>query len=219
MLKILLIMLIPKVESSGAFFKELDSAPEKWERQSVACNNWADEYPYAPGVEFAVAHTGKEICIRFYVDEETSMARTVGDNGPVWTDSCAEFFINFDDTGYYNFEFNCIGTALLGWRRPDMEPVHASDALMKKISRSSTLGKEPFEEAPKGKWELSVVIPVEVFFGHDIKSLDGISANANFYKCGDDMSRPHYLSWKPIDNPTPAFHMPQFFGKIKFAEE
>lgn len=215
-------MIIKKIESAERFFERLDNNPEDWERHTIAFCNWPDEYPYAPDAGFAIAHTGDTICIRFYVDEEYTMAMVTEDNGEVWTDSCVEFFINFDDSGYYNFEFNCIGTILLGFRKEKVDAVHAGGEILGRIRRSSTLGKKPFTEAESksvGHWELSVRIPAGAFFRHDIKSFDGVTARANFYKCGDNLSHPHFLSWNPINNPAPDFHLEEFFGGIGFAAE
>ena len=39
---------------------------------------------------------------------------------------------------------------------------------------------------------------------------------ANFYKCADGTSRPHWLTWSFVDHPTPHFHMPKYFGTLKF---
>ena len=36
----------------------------------------------------------------------------------------------------------------------------------------------------------------------------------NFYKCADDTEFPHFVSWSPIDLPSPNFHCPEFFGEI-----
>ncbi|MNL73189.1 hypothetical protein D3C87_1986170 [compost metagenome] len=38
----------------------------------------------------------------------------------------------------------------------------------------------------------------------------------NFYKCGDKLEQPHYLSWSPIHLPHPQFHAIDFFGNINF---
>jgi hypothetical protein len=43
-----------------------------------------------------------------------------------------------------------------------------------------------------------------------------MKARGNFYKCGDSLSVPHFLSWQPIDNPTPNFHLEKFFGELDF---
>ena len=40
---------------------------------------------------------------------------------------------------------------------------------------------------------------------------------ANFYKCGDKLSVPHYLSWNPVTTEKPDFHRPEYFGLLEFA--
>ena len=50
----------------------------------------------------------------------------------------------------------------------------------------------------------------------EIHSLDGRDMRANFYKCGDKLTTPHFLSWNKIDLPSPCFHCPPFFGQIHF---
>ena len=42
------------------------------------------------------------------------------------------------------------------------------------------------------------------------------SLRANFYKCGDGTSVPHFLSWSHIETETPDFHCPEFFGNMHF---
>jgi hypothetical protein len=72
-------------------------------------------------------------------------------------------------------------------------------------------------ENKSGKWELSLVIPIDVFLLNKLNTLDGLDAKGNFYKCGDNLKVPHFLSWNPIENEKPNFHLPQFFGKILFS--
>lgn len=190
-------------------------------RINIDKNNWPGEYPYSPSANFSAAHDGDSLYIRFRVIEDSTAALVDEDNGPVWTDSCVEFFISFDDTGYYNFEFNAIGKALLAFRKDKPSPVTASDQVMALIERDSTLGGKPFAERfaknmDEGNWELNVRIPKEAFFMHRFDTLSGLTARGNFYKCGDNLSKPHFLSWSPIDNPTPNFHLPEFFGDLYF---
>lgn len=185
--------------------------------QPVACNNWAGEFPYAPEVSFRMAHNDEAIFLRFDVNEKYTMARITEDNGEVWTDSCVEFFMAIDDSGYYNFEFTCIGKALAGFRKELPNPVHGSPAIMQSIQRYSTLGTENFEEKTgDNHWSLTTAIPASALFKHHITRLSGLKAKANVYKCGDKLSKPHFLSWQPIEMPAPNFHVPQFFTDIEF---
>ena len=86
------------------------------------------------------------------------------------------------------------------------------------IDRWSSLGRgnQPLQEG-NFHWQLALLVPVATLFQSNISSLDGIHARCNFYKCGDKLSRPHYLSWKPIKTGKPNFHVPQFFGECQFA--
>lgn len=178
--------------------------------------NW-QEYPYRPQVRFRIAHTGGTILLEYSVCEKTSRARYGEDDGSVWTDSCVEFFSCMGgDNIYYNIETNCIGTVLLG-AGPEREGrFRAGRDITSKIKRYSTLGDKPFEEKETGEWSLSLVIPAEVFHQHDIRQLGGRTVRANFYKCGDELSTPHFLSWNPIEIEKPDFHRPDFFGEITF---
>lgn len=187
--------------------------------QGVSCNNWANDYPYAPQVDFRMAHNGKAIFIRFDIHEHFTMARVTEDNGEVWTDSCVEFFLSLDESGYYNFEFTCIGKALAGFRKERPHAVHGNTEVMQSIKRHPSLGHANFEEkAGDNNWTLTVVIPATALFKHQITRLNGLKAKANVYKCGDHLSKPHFLSWHPIDTPVPNFHVPQFFTEIEFQE-
>lgn len=184
---------------------------------SIHHNNWPQQYPYSPSVNFTIAHNDKEIFIRFNVSENYTMACVDKDNGQVWTDSCVEFFLSSDDSGYYNFEFTCIGKALLGFRKTRKEAEHATPEIMQSIRRLSSLGTTTFEER-KGdnRWSLVVCIPLSALFKHKYRSLSGLKAKANLYKCGDHLSEPHFLSWQPIETPGPDFHVPRFFADLEF---
>lgn len=179
--------------------------------------NWS-EYPYKPSMKFRIAHAGDKILVNYEVEEASVRAVAPHDNGSVWEDACCEFFLQPDEASgkYYNFECNCAGTLLNGYGVPgDRE--HACDEIMKSIDRWASLGREPFEERMGDcKWSLTLVIPTTALFRDEIHSLDGRDMRANFYKCGDELTTPHFLSWNKIDLPSPCFHCPPFFGQIHF---
>lgn len=188
------------------------------EEEPISCVNWKNEFPSAPQVSFKMAHNGTHLFLQFFVEEDEILAKTEEDNGPVWTDSCVEFFISFDDSGYYyNMESSCIGKVLLGYRQNRNDVVHGSKETMQLIKRYPSLGNKPFDKK-KGnfEWNLLLVVPTEAFWQSNIKDFSGLEVRANAYKCGDNLSVPHFLTWKPIDNKTPDFHLPQFFHHLKF---
>lgn len=205
-------MKVRKTASAASFF----AAPEAYGLHTVGCVNWPGQFPAKPSVRFAMAHTGGEILLKFFVAEDYTLGRVTEDNGEVWTDSCVEFFIAFDDTGYYNLECTCIGRALLGFRKQRDVFAHASQETIDTISRKPSLGTEPFDEKRGLEWTLEITLPAGAFFRHGIADVSGLKARGNFYKCGDNLTVPHFLSWNPIDNPTPNFHLEEFFGEIEF---
>lgn len=187
------------------------------EAQPIACCNWPEEFPYTPRVVFRMFHTGAELWLRFDVEERYTKGEVTEDNGRVWTDSCVEFFLALDERGYYNFETTCTGRLLLAFRKEREHPTHAAPEVLRTVRRYASLGHEPFaERTGDNRWSLTLAIPPEALFMHRLAAWDGLEATANLYKCGDELSHPHFLSWKPIDNPRPDFHLPRFFERIKF---
>lgn len=210
-----------KVKKISVANVEVSSLPklldeEKIGFQPVSKVNW-NEYPYCPKVEFRVAHTEDAILLHFKVTEASVRARYGEDNGSVWTDSCVEFFsIPAGDGIYYNIECNCIGTVLVGVEPQRNNREHAPADVTVQIQRWSSLGRTPFEErVEEVTWEVALVVPYTVFFKHQITSLDGKEIKANFYKCGDELQTPHFLSWNPIEIEQPDFHRPDFFGTLE----
>lgn len=180
--------------------------------------NWPKEFPYCPKMEFGVAYTDDAILVHYRVEEQSVRAVAQHDNDNVWEDSCAEFFISPAGDGlYYNVECNCAGTLLVGVGEGRNNRELAAPEITKLIDRWTTLGRTPFDtrEQPT-KWELALRIPFAVFFRHNITSLDGLTLKGNFYKCGDKLPVPHFISWSPIGTPQPDFHCPQYFGELKF---
>ena len=156
--------------------------------------------------------------MHFNVKEASIRARYSKDNDAVWTDSCVEFFsIPAGDGIYYNLECNCIGTVLVGAGAERANREHAPQELLADVQRWSSLGNEPFDEqVAETSWDVALIIPYTVFFKHTIDSLDGKTVKANFYKCGDELQTPHFLSWNPIKIEAPDFHRPDFFGTLEF---
>lgn len=174
-----------------------------------------DEYPHKPAVSFYIGHTGTSICLRFVVEEEERRVTVTSINGAVWEDSCVEFFISFDDAGYYNLEFNAEGVALVGFGKNKEERVLLAENIIKKIQTKSIHNKE--ENGELIHWELAIIIPIEVFVKNTLSAFNQLSSRANFYKCGDKLQKPHFLAWAPIIYPAPNFHLPAFFGTLDFA--
>lgn len=188
---------------------------EKGARGIVDIINWS-EYPYCPGVSFSIAGSKKYLFVSYLVSEKSIRAVNGEDNGAVHEDSCVEFFLQIPgQKEYYNFESNCIGTLHAAKRSSRSDALRFGKDTMDRIIRYSSLERKTFEEqfVPEGyKYNVILGIP------WDVISLDGDNLPrkimANFYKCGDKLSTPHYLSWNPIRIEKPNFHRPDYFGEL-----
>ena len=189
------------------------------ETEAIDILNWKNAFPYRPDIKFRIAHTGNEIWLKFYVQEKNILALETEINGDVYKDSTVEFFISIDGKNYYNFEFNCIGTPHVGYGpgRGNRTPILPE--MVNQIDIESSLGNQPFaEKSGDFSWEMMICIPIQCFAFDKVQSLNGLKATANFYKCGDETSDPHFVTWNAIDTENPDYHRPEFFGKISFED-
>jgi hypothetical protein len=183
---------------------------------AIACANWK-EFPYTPNVEVKIAHTPSHLLLHYQVREKCIRAKYTEPNAAVWTDSCVEFFISFDKKTYYNFEFNCIGTPLLRYNTAPHVGTFATLDTMRSMLTGSSLGKNAIDlKSGDFTWQLTIAIPYACFFAHNFSTLKNVPAHANFYKCGDELDEPHFLSLFPIGTPKPDFHCPPYFGELGF---
>jgi hypothetical protein len=144
----------------------------------------------------------------------------------VYKDSCVEFFVQPKPaSGYFNFEFNCGGALLASYITDSTRVqdgfkawVHLSekDARRLRIYHSMPTVVEP-ELAEETIWYIEFFIPFALFEAHagPISIQKGDVWRANFYKCADETSHPHWGAWSAVDEVN--FHLPRCFGSIGFA--
>lgn len=202
-------------------FPDLDEISEKLDK--IQKKNHIDEvnwkgFDYKPEVSFTIGYTDNEILLKYYISEDYFKAEMTKTNQMVCEDSCVEFFLSPANDGiYYNLEFNGIGTCLMGSGTCRENSIRADTAIVSKIRRKTSAGNNPVPEV-KGRftWTITIALPVEIFFHHRIGKLKGKSFMVNFYKCGDRLSAPHYLTWNRIATKNPDYHQPRFFGMLTF---
>lgn len=207
-------MIIKKATGSG----HPDFPPGK---KNGTCRIDHQNWVSAPSVNasFDIQHDGTNIWLQYYVTENEVRAVNSEINSSVWEDSCVEFFVSFkgDEVHYYNFEFNAIGTVLGAYGKNREERTWLPAPFLNQVERISSLGNVPFGKIDQPtSWNLSVKIPVSSFCFNSINDLTGVEGRANFYKCGDLLTEPHFLSWKPVRVETPDFHRPEFFDQLTF---
>jgi hypothetical protein len=211
---------VKRIESASDFpeLSEISSRlDEEKERLFIDTINWPD-YKYKPEVSLATGYSNHEIFLKYFVTENYFKAEKIVTNEMVCEDSCVEFFVSPGNDGiYYNIEFNGIGTCLMGTGTGRENSVRANPEIISGIRRISTAGSLPVKEiSGKIEWSITIAIPFKVFFHHKIKELKGKTFRANFYKCGDKLSVPHFVTWNPVKTQKPDYHQPEYFGMLKF---
>ena len=189
-------------------------------RLPIMTNNWSEQFPYLPVSAVNLAYSDNGIYMRFFSRGKGLRAQMANDGDKVHQDSCVEAFIQLPgDEKYYNLEFNCIGTCDASYRKSREEYVDFTPSQYALISRAASERRDTLFERPNGVFSFSVSALVK-FELLGIESRDEIPEYilANFYKCGDLTTAPHYSSWQPIDTPSPDFHRPEFFAPLYFGE-
>jgi len=221
-------LIIPEVEvdfdllksDPKAFSSDFD---QKGRPASVSHVSW-DSYPDKPDVRIRIGWSGEFLLLKFIVKEREILGTFTQDGSDVYKDSCAEIFLSPENSDhYYNFEFNCLGTCLaqVGTQRENRE-ILGTD-ILSGIRRISSLERSPYHKYHEGLvdeaevWSLLLVIPSSAFVRDSISNFQGFRMRGNFYKCGDNLETPHYLSWNPVLTEQPDFHRPEFFGELWFS--
>ena len=177
--------------------------------------NWPDRFPYRPETRVEVRNDHENLYLHYFVKGEQLRAVTTEDQGPVWEDSCVEFFCQVPgDDHYMNFECNCIG-AMVASRRisrsEDVKPLSPEEMAL--IDRCCTYPRQAFEEKDGlFEWEVELRIPLSLIFREQAPAFPQ-KLRANFYKCADKTKNAHFVSCWPIPIPKPDFHRPEFFGE------
>jgi hypothetical protein len=138
-----------------------------------------------------------------------------------YQDSCVEFFVQpKPDQGYFNFEFNCGGALACsyityGEGYKNYTKLTPEEGAQIRIYHSLPAVVDP-EIQEETLWRLEFAIPFSLLAQHvgPLGNVAGQAWRANFYKCGDQTSHPHWASWMAIDELN--FHLPRCFGTIQF---
>ncbi len=178
-----------------------------------------------PRTEAKVVYQDDGLFVSFRVFDKYIRCVQTEYQSNVCTDSCVEFFVEpKPGRGYFNFEINCGGTMLLyHCTRPDpnvkqeYNPVPQEYGSQVVIYHSLPKVVDP-EIDQDTEWRIEYFIPFNIFvpyFG-PLGRIPGQVWRANFYKCGDKTSHPHWASWAPLGEEF-NFHVPQYFAPLKFS--
>ncbi|MDB5120040.1 MAG: hypothetical protein JWN56_1258 [Sphingobacteriales bacterium] len=178
---------------------------------------------FRPKVQAKMMYDKQNIYVIFLVHDRYVRNMIEDYNGPVSSDACVEFFfspdMNFTER-YFNLEINSGGTPLMGYHtdgrkkyqlleHADLDKIEISHSLPKKLEKEIT---EPIT------WTIEYRLPLSVLqkFSNITAPEPGVVWRGNFYKTSSMSSNPHWMTWSVVNNPKPDFHLPQFFGILKF---
>jgi hypothetical protein len=196
--------------------REISTQLDRLVRHPIEEMPWP-RFSYKPRVSFAIAHCGDAILLKYFVQEHAIRIVHHTVNSPVHEDSCVEFFISFgEEETYYNLEFNCIGTCLFGFGKSRSDRQLITEEAVNKIRRMAVIESSVEGGENLVNWHLTLVMPMEIFVHHRIGFLKERNCRVNFYKCGDGLPEPHFLSWKVVKAAAPDFHLPKYFGAVHF---
>ena len=176
-----------------------------------------------PRTQAKMAYDERALYVIFRVEDKYVRAVARKHQDRVCSDSCVEFFFctGTDVTdGYFNVEMNCGGTMLFHFQtipRKGALSIAAADLREMRVAHSMPRTVDP-EIGKPVTWTVEYDVPFEVLRKHGAFSVPGpgVCWRANFYKCGDETSHPHWLTWAEVDCPKPDFHVPGSFGVLEF---
>lgn len=199
-------------EDAGLPLDQLLLKLDVYQKTPLSNHSWPELFTTC-SAQFIIAHTGTHILLKFMVSHDFFRSADRKINGEVHLDNCVEFFLSFDNAEtYYNIEFNCLGIGKMAYNsQVGGKTLLAEDSVRKILTYTKSGHHRDFFD-----WEMIWSIPAEVFTFHTINHFEGITASGNFYKCGDALPNPHYLSWNRVISEKPDFHRPECFGEIFF---
>lgn len=188
-------------------------------------NHMGEASTHKPRVRAKLLYDEEFLHVIFRVQDRYVRSVVTAAQGSVCTDSCVEFFFTPGSDvreGYFNIEVNCGGTVLFMHQKNrgvECRPLAASDIADLAISHTMPAVVEPEIQEPV-EWSVQYRVPYSVLSRHTPVTSPGpgVIWRANLYKCADNTSHPHWLTWSPVAWPQPDFHRPEYFGTLVFGE-
>lgn len=182
---------------------------------------------HRPTVKAQLVYTRDAILIHFDVQDRYVRCMATEAQQMVCLDSCVEAFLQpVAGKGYFNFEFNAIGTLLTYY----IEDADTDDSgkfkkytilpidLLRQVDiRHNLSGPIATEITDPIHWNLTARIPLAIMerYVGPLSPAPGTRWRGNFFKCADQTSHPHWASWNPIGDVL-KFHQPEKFGELLF---
>ncbi len=206
---------------------EINSVWDKnpWKQiEPVQLNFFMGEKPnHFPVTQAKLAYDNSALYVIFKVQDRYIRAVAKKHQDEVCNDSCVEFFFtpeNSIQNGYFNLEMNCGGIMLFRYQtKSGIEMKDIDSAYLNQIELSHSMPESVNPELTTPvDWTVEYRLPfsiLEKYYAMDQPNTNVIW-RVNFYKCADKTSHPHWLTWAKVNFQNPNFHLPEFFGFVKF---
>ncbi|WP_319549161.1 carbohydrate-binding family 9-like protein [Desulfogranum marinum] len=200
-----------------------DAFPWKDLSSNLMQNHMGNKPVHFPGVEVKVAYDSMAIYLLFRVEDRYVRAVARSHQDDVYKDSCVEFFFTPGpdvSQGYFNIEMNCGGTMLFHFQKaPGKKRIIMPVNECNQIAVAHSLPKRVDPEIKNFVvWTVAYRVPLVLLkkYCDVVKPATQSFWRVNFYKCADNTSHPHWLTWAPVELPYPNFHHPSSFGFLYF---
>ncbi len=169
---------------------------------------WTEPVPISAQAQ--ICWDDENFYLRQEAVEPNIRAVECGPLADVFEDSCLEFFVQpTERPQYLNFEINPAGAIWLG------HGVEVDTRIRLVVPEVEEVLNIQTERTPTG-WVLTYRIPFSLIRSlfPDFEPKEGLQFRGNAFKCGDETVQPHYLAWNRVEGEEPAFHQPQYFGRL-----
>jgi len=180
---------------------------------------------HQPNTQAKALYDDAGVYVIFRVEDRYVRCVHTQPNGAVYTDSCVEFFTEpVTGGGYFNFEINCGGSPLVHYNaQSESECYNPVEFDKRQLERLQIYHSMPEVVEPEivdpTTWFVEFFVPyenLEAYVG-PVPRGAGARWRANFYKCGDKTSHPHWGMWNRIPGEL-GFHRPEHFAELLFGD-
>ena len=183
-----------------------------------------------PDVRFRALCAGGRIAVRFEVRGDRFVRSVATEpQGPVWKDSCVEFFVQpAEAAGHFNFEVNAGGALHASYivdprRLPeggyaDWAPLPPEWMARVAVRTSLPRVVDPPLPGPLD-WCAEIAVPLALLAavsGAPCGPRAGDEWRGNLFHCGDETPSPRWGAWSGVGERL-DFHQPARFGVLRFA--
>ena len=201
-------------------FRDSDFAAAEVAELTNVCPKSSEHHPK---ITLQLLHDDRNIYGLYSVKDQYVRAVATTYQDSVCQDSCVEFFFKPSvGPGYFNLEMSAGGTYLFYYVADCTRTEHGFKEYYKvspeygnlitvKTSLPHIIEPEITEPVD---WQVMFTIPAEAIepYCGELGSLNKQEWTANFYKCADKTSHPHWITWAPLT--ILNYHQPDRFQSL-----